>query len=777
MRRRHLSIFLCALGAVSVGVFIASSVLNGPASTVEGIANFINTIHVRPTVVAQEVHLISDVTPAEDEVLPERITLGNISDENYLPPETGKAIRVNLVTMDLTTYENGIEQTHYTVLSKGKPGSYYETPGGEYKILQKEEKHLSSVGKIWMPYSLQFFGNYFIHGWPYYQNGNNLPVGNGFSGGCIRLSTSDAEALYTWADKETQVSVYTNTSLDISNIDTRGYFLINPQKKISGITATSYLVGDIETGDIIMEKNSEMILPIASVTKLMTSLTGLEVVSQRKTTTISKADVATPGNNGELKEGETILTNDLMYPLLLESSNDAGTALANFYGFSSFIQKMNEKARAIGMESSSFSDPTGLSSKNTSTANDLFRLLSFLHTNKSFVLDVTREQNHTAGKHTWYNTSQFLHTDGFLGGKRGYTDPARETHAGIFEIPMSEFDTRKIAIVVLGSADRYRDTLSIISYVKSNIYYAGSLSEIAFYTPPPPPPPPTDTTLIFGGDIMLDRGVRASVEKNYIGDYSKLFEPLVLLGDADISFVNLEGPVSDVGRNVGSKYSFRMDPSIIPILKNVGIDIVSFANNHVGDWGVDAFNDTRNRLKENEIQYTGAGDTHTQAVEPTVFKHNGNTIGFLGFTDVGPTWMEASDKKSGVLLASDPHIVDIIHDASEAIPFLVVSFHWGDEYKPVNEREKSLAHTAIDAGADLVIGHHPHVIQESEWYQGKFIQYSLGNLIFDQYFSPETMQGLLLQVEIDKNELVSIKKNLVTLDSTYKPESITDYED
>lgn len=774
--RRYISTFLSACGAVAVGVFLAASIFNGPVHTVERIASIVESIHWRSPVDTVDTNPISEpvIVPP---VVPERITLGNISDENYLPPETGKAIRVNLETMDLTTYENGVEQTHYSVLSKGKPGSYYETPGGEYKVLLKEEKHLSSVGKIWMPYSLQFFGNYFIHGWPYYQNGNNLPVGNGFSGGCIRLATPDAQALYTWADKETAVSIFTNTSLDITNIDTRGYFLLNPKKKISGITATSYLVGDIETGDIIMEKNSETILPIASVTKLMTSLTGLEVVSQRKTTTISQTDVATPGNNGELKAGEVIPTNDLIYPLLLESSNDAGTALANFYGFNSFIQKMNEKALAVGMSSSNFSDPTGLSSKNTSTANDLFRLLSFLYTNKSFVLDVTLEKNHTAGTHTWYNTSQFLHTEGFLGGKRGYTDPARETHAGIFEIPMSEFDKRKIAIIVLGSTDRYRDTLSIITYLKSNIYYSGSLNEIAFYTPPPPPPPPTDTTLAFGGDIMLDRGVRTSVEKNYEGDYSTLFEPLTLLGEADVSFVNLEGPVSDVGRNVGSKYSFRMDPKILPVLKNVGIDIVSFANNHVGDWGVDAFNDTLSRLTEKEILYTGAGETKSKAIEPVVFTHNGNTIGYLGFSDVGPSWMEAKDKNSGILLATDPNFIDYIHQASEKVPFLVVSFHWGDEYKPTSERQKSLAHSAIDAGADLVIGHHPHVIQESEWYKGKFIQYSLGNLIFDQYFSSETMQGLLLEVEIDKNELISIKKNLVQLDSTYRPKSITDYED
>ena len=765
---------LLSFATLALTGFIGACIIQGPTTTIRSIGAFISDIHLGLTPAKGSEEPLLQAEPAV--APPERITLGSISDEYYTPPTEGKAIRVNLETMELVTYENGVEVTTYEVLAKGKPGSYYETPGGEYKVLLKEEKHLSSVGKIWMPYSIQFFGNYFIHGWPYYQTGKELPVGSGYSGGCIRLATADAQKLYEWVDRGTAVSVYSSASLSEDNIETRGYFLLNPKKKISGVSASHYLVGDIETGDIIMEKNSEELVPIASVTKMMTALTALEVVSQRKTTTISAADVATLGNNGELKVGEVIATNDLIYPLLMESSNDAGTALANFYGYNGFITMMNEKARAIGMEVSSFDDPTGLSEKNLSTPRDLFRMLSFMYNNKSFIFDVTLEQKHTAGTHTWYNTSQFLRTDGFLGGKRGYTDPARETHAGIFELKLSEFDTRKIAIVVLGSEDRYHDTVALMNYLKSNIYFAGSLSEVVFYTPPPPPPPPTDTKLVFGGDVMLDRGVRTSVEKNYSGDYSKLFEPLTKLADADIAFINLEGDVSDIGHNVGSKYSFRMDPVVIPVMRNAGIDIVSFANNHVGDWSKVAFDDTRARLTENEIAYTGAGDNKNDAEQPVIFEDNGNTIGYLGFTDVGPDWIEATDKSSGILLASDPDFTGIIERASEKAPFLIVSVHWGDEYKPANDRQKALAHAAIDAGADLIIGHHPHVIQESEWYNGKYIVYSLGNLIFDQYFSDETMQGLLLEVVVDKGEIATVKKNLVKLDSTYRPESVTDYD-
>ena len=284
-------------------------------------------------------------------------------------------------------------------------------------------------------------------------------------------------------------------------------------------------------------------------------------------------------------------------------------------------------------------------------------------------------------------------------------------------------------------------------------------------------------TLVFGGDVMLDRGVKASVEKNFGGDYSQLFTSLTKLRDADIAFVNLEGPISDIGNNVGSKYSFRMDPAVIPVLKNSGIDIVSFANNHAGDWNKPAFDDTRARLTNAGIQYTGAGSTEKLAETPIIIEHNGNSVGYLGTTDVGPNWLEAKGTSSGILLASDPLLPEIIKNASEKVDILVMSFHWGEEYKEANDRQKALAHMAIDNGADLVIGHHPHVIEESEWYKDGYIAYSLGNLIFDQYFSPETMQGLLLEVELEDKRVVSVKKNLVKLNGYFQPYEIRDMEE
>lgn len=284
---------------------------------------------------------------------------------------------------------------------------------------------------------------------------------------------------------------------------------------------------------------------------------------------------------------------------------------------------------------------------------------------------------------------------------------------------------------------------------------------------------PDETKLFFVGDIMLDRAVRTSVVKNFNNDYSALFKNLSELKEADILFGNLEGNISDIGNNVGSKYSFRMDPVVLPAIKDAGFDIVSFANNHVGDWNIPAFKDTIIRLSNIGILKTGAGSTKYEAGTPTIIDKNGIKFGFLGFSDVGPDWISATDEKPGILLASDPRLPEIIKSAKSRSDVLIVSFHWGEEYKKIhNNRQELLAHTAIDNGADIVVGHHPHVIQDIESYRDRPIVYSLGNFIFDQYFSKDTMQGMLFSVNFSGKNIKETSSKIITLNKKYQPEGI-----
>ncbi len=283
------------------------------------------------------------------------------------------------------------------------------------------------------------------------------------------------------------------------------------------------------------------------------------------------------------------------------------------------------------------------------------------------------------------------------------------------------------------------------------------------------PQEPKPVRMVFVGDIMVTRGVEISVNKNYGGDFAKLFTNVPIINEADIAFANLEGAVSDTGNNVGSKYSFRMNPEILPVLKNTGFDVVSFANNHVGDWNMDGFVDTLKRLQEIGIQFAGAGWERGSAEGVRIIEKNGMKIGFIGFSDVGPNWIAATSQTAGILLASDPNRLQIIKNAKSQVDFLVVSYHWGDEYKPFNARQKTLAESSIDAGADLIIGHHPHVIQDYADYKGKLIFYSLGNFIFDQSFSEETMRGLMVDITVNPDGTYNaIDLRVSEQDKTYK---------
>jgi len=553
------------------------------------------------------------------------------------------------------------------------------------------------------------------------------------------------------------------------------YFIKDPTKQ-PNVKAEAYLAGDLDTGEIILVKNKDQKFPIASISKLMTAIVSGDILNKEKIAKISEKVLATYGENGNLHLNEKIKIGDLIYPLLLESSNDAAEALAEQAGRDIFIEKMNEKSKDLELFSTSFSDPSGLSQNNQSTVFDLFKFAKNLKLNNPDLLQITTKKSFNNKVHTWFNNSQFLNFQEYIGGKRGFTNESKQTALSIFSIPISESGTRNIGIIVLRSPDRYKDVSNILSYLKKNVYYGREIdADMAWVKQKEGmgETEPTFVTLLFGGDIMLDRGVKNSVLKNFEGDYSLLFENLDLLKNADIVFANLEGPASDQGQDKHNLYSFRMDPSVIPALKGAGFDVLSVANNHAGDWGRNAYADTLARLKENEISYVGGGINESEAEQPIIMEKYGIKIGYLGFGDNGPNNLKVSDSQAGLLLASNPRFEEIIQNASKQVDYLIVSFHFGEEYQTKhNDRQEYLAHKAIDNGAKIVIGTHPHVVQDTEVYRNGFIAYSLGNFIFDQYFSKETMQGMLLKIKLNKGGAMTIKKNTVSLNKVFQPEKI-----
>ncbi|MES2023702.1 MAG: CapA family protein [Patescibacteria group bacterium] len=552
------------------------------------------------------------------------------------------------------------------------------------------------------------------------------------------------------------------------------YFLKDP-KIAPKISADAYIVGDLDTGEIILKKKEEQKYPIASVSKLMTALTATELPDDNDVAVVSKKALATYGQNGAFHLNEKIKISDILYPLLLESSNDAAEIIAEHFNRETFLQKMNQEAQRLSMPSTSFEDPSGLSPNNQSTARDLFSLAGYLKNNAPNVLKITQNKSYSNKKHFWYSTNQFLSDDGYLGGKSGYTDEAKQTVISNFSLPLSESGKRNVAIVLLRTPDRKKDVESILKFVKKNIYYGGEIDAKSNWVKTKEGMPefaePDYVNLAFLGDIMLDRGVKSSVRKNFNGDYSALFQNMGELNKNDIVFANLEGPASDQGEDKHNLYSFRMDPETIPALKGAGIDVLSISNNHIGDWGREAFEDTLSHLTENEILYSGGGANENNAEIPKIIEKNGMKIGYLAFSDKGPEWLTPTDTESGLLLTTNPNFDKIIQNASKQVDSLVVSFHFGEEYQTKhNTRQEYLAHKAVDDGAKLVIGAHPHVVEDFEVYKNSYIAYSLGNFIFDQKFSENTMQGMLLEIKLYKAGTMSVKKNIIKLNSVFQPQ-------
>jgi len=554
------------------------------------------------------------------------------------------------------------------------------------------------------------------------------------------------------------------------------FYFIKDSKKKPALAARAYYVGDLDTGEIILAKNESLVLPIASVSKLMTAAVSKEIQNQDELTTVSKNALATYGENGNFHLKEKIKVSDLIYPLLLESSNDAAEILAENSGRATFLTKMNTRSKELGLLNTSFRDPSGLSPENKSSALDLFKFSMYLKKNLPGILEISTLKSYQNRSHVWFSNNQFLGLPGYQGGKRGYTDQAQETAISLFTLPLGKEGLRNIGIVILHSPDRYRDVKTILNYLNKNVYYGGSadadLAWVKSKNGLPEEETPNYVSLVFGGDIMLDRGVESSAMKNFKGDFSVLFDNLSIFQKADIAFANLEGPASDRGADLHNLYSFRMNPSVIPALKGAGFNVLSVANNHMADWGRVAYTDTLFRLKENEIAYTGGGINKTEAEDPVIIEKNGIKIGYLGFSDVGPQ-MPAGADNPGLLLTNNPNFDQIIKNAAGRVDALVVSFHFGEEYKlKHNARQELLAHQAVTDGAKIVIGTHPHVAQDTEVYKGGFIAYSLGNLIFDQRFSPETMQGMILEIKLGKDGTILVKKNTVKLNSVFQPDKI-----
>jgi len=284
----------------------------------------------------------------------------------------------------------------------------------------------------------------------------------------------------------------------------------------------------------------------------------------------------------------------------------------------------------------------------------------------------------------------------------------------------------------------------------------------------------SEITLFFVGDIMLDRGVEYNIDKYGNGDFRFPFLKITEeIKKSDVLFANLEGPISDRGIKVGSIYSFRFDPKAVEGLIYAGFDVLSLANNHMLDYQRIALEDTMRILEENNIDYIGAGFNKEEAFSLKIREVRDVKIGFLAYTNLGPQNWRARNENSGMAWINENDIDEIyeyIKKAKKEADVLIVSLHSGEEYEEnPTPFQISFAENCIDNGADLVVGHHSHILQEIKKYKDGWIAYSLGNFIFDQAFSEETMESIILKVVIGDKKIKEVSSEKIKINKYFQP--------
>lgn len=261
------------------------------------------------------------------------------------------------------------------------------------------------------------------------------------------------------------------------------------------------------------------------------------------------------------------------------------------------------------------------------------------------------------------------------------------------------------------------------------------------------------TRILFGGDVMLSRYVGTLARQR--GDPAwPLRDIAQLFSSADIAFVNLEAPFSDRGHMVRSGMVFKAEPEMIQALRLAGIDIVSTANNHARDCGGHGIEYTLDWLEQNGIGAVGTARTGDEAHQGVILERNQVGFGFLAYT-YNQSNGNHTDQDDRVAMMDVDQMTDDVAGLLKRADVVIVSMHAGIEYQPKpNTQQREFAHAAIDAGATLVVGHHPHVTQPVEAYGKGVIFYSLGNLAFDQFQRRETQRGYIADVRFMGKRLV-----------------------
>jgi D-alanyl-D-alanine carboxypeptidase len=434
-------------------------VLSGlsPVTAMEVVASTGEPQVIKP--VLEEINIEPEVLLAEDNFIRPAVVA-----KNTLLATNQPFAEVNFPEMTINYYEGKKLVSTTPIKVAGDPQGWGGTPAGLYSVLSKSERAFSASAEAFMPQALHFYGKYFIHGEPYYPSGRKID--SAVSGGCVQVADEQATKVYQTLTPNLPVLVVDKNYDEYVYPTGRNYSL--PK-----VTAGSFLVADLDSGEILVERDSEKILPIASITKLMTAMVVAEQVDLRRNITVTAGMVETGfGETAGLEEGGSYRVVELMHPLLIESSNDAAEALAGFLGRNKTISLMNEKANHLFMNDTHFADPAGFEKENISTARDLFILGRYILNNRRPILEITKGDSVTAfgpvrfKSSVMKNKNEFAKDKDFIGGKSGYLDIARNTGIYLFDIKVAGQD-RQIAVVVLKSESLQKDARALKDWVEA----------------------------------------------------------------------------------------------------------------------------------------------------------------------------------------------------------------------------------------------------------------------------------------------------------------------
>jgi poly-gamma-glutamate capsule biosynthesis protein CapA/YwtB (metallophosphatase superfamily) len=273
---------------------------------------------------------------------------------------------------------------------------------------------------------------------------------------------------------------------------------------------------------------------------------------------------------------------------------------------------------------------------------------------------------------------------------------------------------------------------------------------------------PSTVSLVFAGDIVLDDAAGALIASG--GDPFDAFAPVFKA--ADIRLGNLECVVATTGSAGDKNFTFRAHPRSLPVLKR-HFDAVALANNHSGDFGREAFAEMLDLLKTEGLGQFGGGHNLKEAHTPLIIERKGLRIALLGYNEFMPRSFEADYNAPGSAWSEDEQVVADIRAARRMhkVDLVIPVMHWGWENElTANARQRQLARTMIDAGADVIIGGHPHVTQDIEHYRGKPIIYSVGNFVMKETDNANQRRGWVLRLELDKDGVARMDTVVAQID-------------